>query len=612
MRGMEGPGDITWKILGESQIPVLSREAAREAFYEISRKIKTEDNSGKIDHLNEQLDCVPLAIRLIAQLARKISLENLLRRWNELKTKILSESGTQPGKLTNVEFSIELSVRLLDPAAKDLLGALSYLPNGVPDWNQTLSRLLPDVSEPEIKAFQLLDCSLVLEKSGALMMLAPVREYISARYNISDIFRNQIEVFYMGITEMISSDTKLREDLDLHTLNLFKIFSQYLGEGGHEKAAQCLQTLGKKYYDVDKYSNATKFLTEARVKFQALNNEYQAANCLWKMGDIYRLQSRYNEASPLLLEAKSHCEKIGSKEGIANCLWSLGNIYRMQTKYSEAVETLSEARILFQSIGNQRGTADCLWSLVEIYRMQSRYSEATKTLSEARFVYQSIGSQMGTANCLRSQGNIYRMQSQYSEAKEALSEAKDLYQSIGSQNGIAQCLWNLGDIYRLQDNHTQARETLSEAKDLYQSIGDQGGTAECLQVLGLTLSNQAQLDEALSFIHQAYEIYSDMNDVKEMGYCLTVSGVIYGKMGQYELAKQAFLDGLGSYSQLQSPAHRVTGWCLYYLGSLLKDMGDFTEATKKIQEARDLFAFAGELQEDVEMCEEALNKMESQ
>ncbi|KAF5341345.1 hypothetical protein D9758_016802 [Tetrapyrgos nigripes] len=284
MRGMEGPGDITWKILGESQIPVLSREAAREAFYEISRKIKTEDNSGKIDHLNEQLDCVPLAIRLIAQLARKISLENLLRRWNELKTKILSESGTQPGKLTNVEFSIELSVRLLDPAAKDLLGALSYLPNGVPDWNQTLSRLLPDVPEPEIKAFQLLDCSLVLDKSGALMMLAPVREYISARYNISDIFRNQIE--------------------------------------------------------------------------------YQ-------------------------------------------------------------------------------------------------------------------------------------------------------------------------------------------------------------------------------------ELYME-------------------KMGQYELAKQAFLDGLGSYSQLQSPAHRVTGWCLYYLGSLLKDMGDFTEATKKIQEARDLFAFAGELQEDVEMCEEALNKMESQ
>ncbi|KAF5319073.1 hypothetical protein D9758_018976 [Tetrapyrgos nigripes] len=372
VRGMEGPGDIEWQILGESQIPTLSMEAAREAFYQVSRKIKTEDNSGKIDHLNEQLDCVPLAIRLIAQLAKKISLENLLRRWNELKTKILSESGAQPGKLTNVEFSIELSVRLLDPAAKDLLGALSYLPNGVPNWNQTLSEMLPDVPDPEIKVFQLLDCSLVLEKSEALMMLAPVREYIAARYSISDFLLHQIEIFYVRITELISSDSKPGEDLELHTLNLFKTFSQYQGQGGQEKAALCLQTLGDKYYFVSQYSNAAKFLTEARVKFQNINNEHEAANCLRQMGNIHGAQSRYNEAIAILAEAKSRFEQIRSEKGIAHCLWSLGETYRMQGKYNEATAALSEARVLFQSIGNQGGAANCLMSQGDIYCMQSK------------------------------------------------------------------------------------------------------------------------------------------------------------------------------------------------------------------------------------------------
>ncbi|KAF5333881.1 hypothetical protein D9758_017403 [Tetrapyrgos nigripes] len=209
MRGMDGPGDIPWhKLGGSSQIPILSIEAAREAFYLISRKDKSENTTEKVDNLLAELDCVPLAIKLIAQLAKKIDIEALSRMWNESKTKVLSEPGTQPGKLTSVEYSIELSVRLLDPVAKDLLGALSYLPNGVPNWNQTLSEMLPDVPEPEIKVFQLLDCSLVLEKSEALMMLAPVREYIAARYSISDFFRNQIEIFYVGITELISSDSK--------------------------------------------------------------------------------------------------------------------------------------------------------------------------------------------------------------------------------------------------------------------------------------------------------------------------------------------------------------------------------------------------------------------
>ncbi|KAF5331295.1 hypothetical protein D9758_018122 [Tetrapyrgos nigripes] len=609
MRGMEGPGDIAWQILGESQIPTLSMEAAREAFYQVSRKIKTEDNSGKIDHLNEQLDCVPLAIRLIAQLAKKISLENLLRRWNELKTKILSESGAQPGKLTNVEFSIELSVRLLDPAAKDLLGALSYLPNGVPNWNQTLSEMLPDVPEPEIKVFQLLDCSLVLEKGEALMKLAPVREYIAARYSISDFFRNQIEIFYVGITELISSDSKPGGDLELHTLNLFKTFAQYQGQGGQEKAALCLQTLGFKYYYVNQYSNAAKFLTEARVKFQNINNEYEAANCLRQMGDVHRVQSRYNDAIAILAEAKSRFEQIRTEKGIAGCLWSLGETYRVQGKYNDATAALSEARVLFQSIGNQIGTANCLKSQGDIYEMQSKYSEATETLLEARVVYQSVGSQIGTAECLKSQGNIYRMQGKYSEAIETLSEARDLFQSIGNQGGTAYCLWGLGEVYRLQSKYNEAREVLSKARVVYQSIGDQRGTADCLTTLGRTLEDQNQLDEALSLIHEAYQIYSTINDVREMGYCLEKSGVIYRKMGQYELAKQAFTDALGSYSQLQSTDHYSMAWCLYEFGLLFKDMSEFTEARKKFQEARDLFASHGEMQNYVQMCEEVLKEM---
>ncbi|KAF5356577.1 hypothetical protein D9758_008243 [Tetrapyrgos nigripes] len=652
MRGMEGPGDIAWKILGESQIPTLSREAAREAFYQISRKIKTEDNSEKINHLTEQLDCVPLAIKLIAQLAKKIGIEGLSKMWKESKTKVLLEPGTQPGKLTSVEYSIELSVKLLDDSTKGLLRALSHLPNGVPHWKQILNNMLPDVPELELKVFQLLDCSLVLDKSDALMMLAPVREYICARYSISDFFCNQIEVFYVAMTEMISRDAKPDADVELHTLNLFKMLSQYQGQGGQEKAAHCLHWMGYMYSCQGKYTNAAKFLTEARVKFQNINNEYQAVNCLWSIGNVHRMQSRNNEAITMLSEAKTQFQKMDSKRGIADCLWGLGDIYnvqseynkaretlseasvlyqsigdqngtanclgvlgdsyRLQSKYSQATETLLEARVLYHSIGSQLGTARCLWGLCDIYRMQSKYNEAAETLSEANLLYQSIGNQVGTAHCLRSLGDIYRMQSKYSEATETLLEARVLYKSIGSQLGTAHCLWSLGVIYRMQSKYSEAVATLSEAKVMYQSVGEQRGIADCLRVLGQILCSQDQLDEAISLILEAYEIFSNINVIAEMGRCLQESGIIYTKMGQYELAKQAFINALGSYSQLQSPDHYGMGWCHYKFGLLFKDMGEFTEARKKFQEARDVFASHGELQGYVEMCEKALKEMESQ
>ncbi|KAF5317856.1 hypothetical protein D9758_018907 [Tetrapyrgos nigripes] len=331
MRGIKGPGhpDIKWNKLGaEAGIPTLPIEAAREAFYLISGKSRAGIPEERLDHLLKELDCVPLAIRLVAQLAETIDLENLIRMWDKSKTEILSEPDTEPGKLTSVEYSIELSVKLLQTDTKDLLAALAYLPNGIPNWNITTSQMFSKVQKPEIQIYQLLACSLVLETNQSLMMLAPVREYILARYNISDFLRNQIEIFYVGITELISSDSKPGGDLELHTLNLFKTFSQYQGQGDKKRLHSVFKHWEINITVFDQYSNAAKFLTEARVKFQNINNEYEAANCLRQMGDIHRMQSRYNEAIAILAEAKSRFEQIRSEEGIADCLWSLGDIYR--------------------------------------------------------------------------------------------------------------------------------------------------------------------------------------------------------------------------------------------------------------------------------------------
>ncbi|KAF5371246.1 hypothetical protein D9758_004312 [Tetrapyrgos nigripes] len=620
MRGMEGPGNIKWHTLGaDYQISPLSSDAAAKVFHLISGKAKAVDFSERnpfkvtylqsIDHLLAELDGVPLAITIMAQLAKRTDMEILMRRWNESKTRIILKPGAQPGKLTSVEYSIDLSMKLLDPVAKDLLVALSYLPNGIPNWDVTLHQMLPRVTKPETEIFKLLACSLVFERSNSLMMLAPVREYISAEYPISQSFLGQIEVFYVRMMEAVSSNTKPVEDLELHTLNLFKLFSQYQGQGGQEIAGQCLQALGMTYHYFNKYSHATKFLAEARVKFQDIKNEYEAANCLRGMGNIHRMLSKDNGAIALLSEAKSQFQRIGSKMGIANCLWSLGEIYRLQDKHSEATESLSEARVLYQSIGSQIGTADCLKSLGDIYGMQNRAHEATELLSEAQVLYQSIGSQNGTAHCLWSIGEIRRIQCKYSEATEMLSKARDLYQSIGSQSGTAKSLWSLGDTYRMQKKYSEATETLSEARALCQSIGDERGAANCLKILGQTMRNQNRLDEALPFILQAYEIYSNINDASEMGWCLRESGVIYGKMGQYELAEQSFIDALESYLQLQSPDPRHMGYCYYEFGLLFKDMGKFTETRKKFQEARDCFASHGELRGYAKSCEEALEEL---
>ncbi|KAE9383893.1 hypothetical protein BT96DRAFT_950959 [Gymnopus androsaceus JB14] len=84
MRGAKGPGNVEWKKLGgQSGLPPLTLEAAREAFISISQNT---DGSEELDGLLKELDCMPLAVLLMAQLSKRLSLDDLINDWQMSKT----------------------------------------------------------------------------------------------------------------------------------------------------------------------------------------------------------------------------------------------------------------------------------------------------------------------------------------------------------------------------------------------------------------------------------------------------------------------------------------------------------------------------------------------
>jgi tetratricopeptide (TPR) repeat protein len=612
MRGLEGPGDITWHKLGrDSQVPSLSPKAAREAFYLISQRDR-DDDSKKVDHLMAELDCVPLAINLIAQLAKKFKVEvvDLIEMWDKEKTKILSEPGAQPGKLTSVEHSIELSMGMLHLDAKALLSVIAFLPNGVPNWNKSLKEMLSDFKSPgvQMRAFELLGCSLILQTNGALMMLAPVREYIQLKYEPPQSLLRQIEVFYVQMTEGFSNNSEEeRMDLDIHALNLFKTFTHYKGIGGPGETAHCLKSLGSIYFNQSIYSNATKFLSEAKSQFGVIGNQREAAHCLRILGEIHREQANYSEAAKMLTKAQTHFQSIGDQWGDTRCLQELGDIHRMQDNYSEAIRMLTDAKAQFHGIGDKQGATQCMQSLGFIQIMQNNYSEATKTLKEASIQFQNMGAQLEAAQCMQSLGDIHRMQGNYNEAIKMLTEARAQFWIIGNQLGAAECLQWLGQTHGEQGNFTDAAQKLTEARIQFESIGHQPGASLCLMDMTLTLRKQNKFNEALPLLSQLKEVFSTFGDQRSIAWCLSEFGVIYRELGDYDLAKQSFIDALALYSQLECQDYEK-GWCFYGFGLLLQYTRDFVGAREKFKEARDLFAPLESCEGDVEMCDEALQE----
>jgi hypothetical protein len=149
--------------------------AARQAFLDIADGNHDPEEVGKVLALTDNM---PLAINLLAHLADSEGCSNILSRWEEEKTSLISDGYD---RRSNLDLSISLSLsspRLRAvPDAKDLLSLLSMLPDGLSDVELSQSKLPID---------NILGCKTALIRTTLayinehkhLKVLAPIREYM--------------------------------------------------------------------------------------------------------------------------------------------------------------------------------------------------------------------------------------------------------------------------------------------------------------------------------------------------------------------------------------------------------------------------------------------------
>ncbi|KAF8212811.1 hypothetical protein K438DRAFT_1513968, partial [Mycena galopus ATCC 62051] len=175
MRGAERPAKVRWTRPFLRPLQPLKQNAAREVFVEIT---DARHDSEEMDKLLSLTDNMPLAIQLLAPLADSEGSSNILLRWQEEKTSLISQGFNQR---SNLDFSISLSLSSprvrSNPDSEELLSLLSILPDGLSDM-ELVQRKLP------IK--NILDCKTVLIRTALayydehkrLKVLVPIREYM--------------------------------------------------------------------------------------------------------------------------------------------------------------------------------------------------------------------------------------------------------------------------------------------------------------------------------------------------------------------------------------------------------------------------------------------------
>ncbi|KAJ7588831.1 P-loop containing nucleoside triphosphate hydrolase protein, partial [Mycena floridula] len=197
MRGAERPAQVRWSRPFLKPLQPLSISAAQEMFIEISDASQSDPD---LEELLKCTDYLPLAVSLMGNVAEDEGCGAALALWHSESTSLLSKG---PDKRSNLQKSIMASLQSTRissiPAAHELLGVLSLLPDGASDTEiqQMSLSFWPDYDRCKIALCR--TSMAFITPQNRLKLLVPVREYIQASLPPTEASARAVQTYFFNL-----------------------------------------------------------------------------------------------------------------------------------------------------------------------------------------------------------------------------------------------------------------------------------------------------------------------------------------------------------------------------------------------------------------------------
>ncbi|KAG8927271.1 hypothetical protein FRC02_008335 [Tulasnella sp. 418] len=609
MRGIQHPASdlIDWTSPRLPLLTSLEMDPAQAAFVKIS---PDSEGDPHLPELLRELDCMPLAITLMAKLAEVgETITELLSQWKQEQVKLLSQPGGD--RTSSIEVSIRLSLMIspvrMNADAIPLLSVLARLPGGAS--LAQLPTICPSITGWKAALRVLRTAALVYDSPDktAVRMLSPIRSYVLLYHPIAygplqDLRNAYYKLADKGlVSEEAPNLDDVQAELSKEEINLDTIILDALCSAD-SKGEAIRATIG-----YSTYLNRTQprvNVIEAAIQIARDTSSAQLASCLECYGDILRFQSRFDAAYIALEEAVEMHIQTGRISSASYCLWSIGDMLLDQNRFEEAWSKVEEARRRCMEIDSPRGAVACLFLLGNIYEAQGKFDIAISTLEETKSQCVRLGERLGQANCLRALGKVYFAQGQYEAALSVATEAKLAYAELRSPRGTAHTLLLLGGIHYNQGQYSEAYSAAEEARSVFSGLGTALHAADSLILMGNVLLKQGRYDEVYPRAKEAKDAYTRVGHLQGIPDSLTLLGDVYLQEGKIDMAYTALKEAKLRFTQCNR------GWygsmrladCNRALGKIYRLQGQYDDAIKVLEEARATYSTQSRKKPDGDEC----------
>ncbi|KAJ6540180.1 hypothetical protein DFH09DRAFT_1041799 [Mycena vulgaris] len=635
-RDSDRPRGIKWTAPLLPPIQPLTIAAAVETWDAISHG---HDDFSLL--LINAVDCIPLAVTLLSQLAESESAEALWASWETESTKLVKSDGSAH-RLNNLELSIELSLQgprlRACPGALDFFIILCMLPQGLPESRipefETSFRNHFGGTRAAIRVLK--QCSLAYALKGFLRVLSPMRQYTQDHPDLATtlsttLFTQMAELYFdlIPTDHPSTASSGVRDDIQLEIGNItavldvclikyadvprlvvivldFSDVCRYLyvydtrllsktASVAHEHGLRSLE--GSCYYrqgqiltSLNQLPDAEKMVKAALDLHTEANDKLSQANDTRWLGELYTRLDRLEEAEGALQSALSLHKEVNDKIGEANSLQSLGELYTRLDRFEEAERALQSALNLHTVLNVKLNQANANWRLGGLYTRLNRFEEAEQTLQSALDLHTEVNDRLGQANDLQILGELYTRLNLLEQAERALQSALDLHTELNDKLGQANDTRRLGQLCIMLNRLEEAEQALQSALDLHTKVNDKLGQANDLRGLGVFYTRLDRLEEAEQSLQSALDLYKEVNSKLGQANSFESLGELYIRLNHLEDAEQALLSALNMYMEIGDSLGQ--GSTLALLGNLCITQCRLTEAQDFLTRAMDEYGHA--------------------
>jgi tetratricopeptide (TPR) repeat protein len=515
LRGADKPYGIMWTRPMLPPLKPLGLEAAKKAF--LAQADVPEDDP-YLEPLMDAVDRMPLAVTLIAALARYTKCEDLYKRWEVEKTAMVTQDSQE--RLSNLDVSIEVSLRSprfqSNPSAMALLQLLALFPNG--ETAAFLQSMHESNFPLQMALDTLLRVCLMYEQNGYYKLLAPIREYMMKYHPVNPVaLRRAASHYLLKLQEWFSIHLTTQGNLagaELlpHAANMRVVF--YTVSNSPDAPGSMILGIGLPldFMFGSWLSKAISF----EINEVAIASVTGRPDC--KFEEAVFISRRRDEAN--LLHGIALLETFGAKGNVyrVNALAGLANHYASVGRLHDALIASNEASRLVMLDETHATTATQLHTRVTeagMFLMNGKSARATEIVDDVLKEAEPLGLSPITRDCHDMLSRICRTRGLYQRAlyHADLSVDKD---EAHLTFEAARFLFTVFGTMRVLSQNSNAERFGLSAINAWAELDRPAWVTSTQSQLGLLYLEQGRLDQALVLVLKSAEYWKEDPSTNEM------------------------------------------------------------------------------------------------